>query len=139
MKKDITFRPVEGVTIAIVPDQDATVTTAEGIGWRVYLLNDNEQELQNVIVNSQGYGTSPTGEDVRTSTLRHVLPVVPPRSVALVEPLDPALFHLHNQFWVSYYLDNQVFDKKFVFSPNSISQANLTPVALLDQPGVLHQ
>lgn len=139
MKKDITFRPVEGVSIAVVPD--AIVPAAgEQQGWQVYLLNTNEEVLQNVIVSSNGYGTSPEGEAIRTSTLRHVLPEVPPQAVAAIEPIDPAVFHLHNQYWVSYYIGSQVFDKKFVFEPGSIAADKLTPIALLDeQPGVLHR
>ena len=137
MKKDISFRPVEGVTVTVVPDAAAASPNGQTV-WQVYLLNHNEHELQNVIVSSQGYGTSSDGESVRTSTLRHVLPAVPPHSAAAIEPIDPAVFHLYNQYWVSYYIDNQVFDKKFIFPPDTISLTNVTPVALLNQPGVLH-
>lgn len=137
MKKDIAFAPVEGVSVAIVPDEAAA--TAEGQpGWLVYLLNHNDHELENVIVSSNGYGTTAEGESVRTSTLRHSLLTVPEQSAVAVEPIDPALFHLNNQYWVSYYVGGQIFDKKFVFVPDSIVVENLTPVALLDRPGILH-
>lgn len=138
MKKDISFDPVEGVSVAIVPDSNAA--TEEGKpGWQVYLLNHNEFPLQNVIVSSNGYGTDPsTGEPVRTSTLRHVLLEVPPRAAEPIEPIDPALFHLNNQYWVSYYQGAQIFDKKFIFVPDSIVADNLTPIALLSREGVLH-
>ena len=137
MKKDIAFAPVEGVSIAIVPDEAAATT--EGLpGWLVYLLNHNDHELENVIVSSNGYGTNAEGEPVRTSTLRHSLLTVPEQAAVPVEPIDPALFHLNNQYWVSYYVGGQIFDKKFIFVPDSIVAANLTPIALLDRSGVLH-
>ncbi|GGF16790.1 hypothetical protein [Hymenobacter cavernae] len=137
MKEHITFDPVEGVSIAVVPDDDAA--TEEGkAGWQVYLLNHNAFPLQNVIVSSNGYGTKEDGEVVRTSTLRHVFVEVAPHSVVAIEPIDPELFHLNNQYWVSYYRGTQIFDKKFIFVPDSIVAANLIPIALLGRPGVLH-
>ncbi|UYZ61927.1 hypothetical protein [Hymenobacter weizhouensis] len=137
MKKDISFDPVEGVSVAVVPD-DAAATAEGQAGWQVYLLNHNEYPLRNVIVNANGYGSNPEGEPVRTSTLRHVLLEVEPRSAVPIEPIDPALFHLNNQYWVSYYRGAQIFDKKFIFVPDSIVPDNLTHIALLERSGVLH-
>ncbi|GAB3240185.1 hypothetical protein GCM10027346_34060 [Hymenobacter seoulensis] len=137
MKKDIAFDPVEGVSIAIVPD-DSVSTTEGQPGWQVYLLNHNDFPLENVIVSSNGYGTSPEGEPIRTSTLRHSLLEIEPKAIVPIEPIDPALFHLNNQYWVSYYVGSQIFDKKFIFVPDSIITDNLTHIALLDRPGVLH-
>ncbi|TGE20436.1 hypothetical protein E5K00_20785 [Hymenobacter aquaticus] len=137
MKEDITFDPVEGVSIAIVPDA-AAATDDSATGWQVYLLNHNDYPLSNVIVSSNGYGIQEDGESVRTSTLRHVLLEVAPQSAVPIEPIDPALFHLNNQYWVSYYRGTQIFDKKFIFVPDSIVDANLIHIALLDRQGVLH-
>ncbi|UOQ54447.1 hypothetical protein [Hymenobacter cellulosivorans] len=137
MKEHISFDPVEGVSIAIVPDQvgalDESLST-----WQVYLLNHNPYPLSNVIVSSNGYGTQSDGESVRTSTLRHVILEVEPHTAVPIEPIDPALFHLNNQYWVSYYRGSQIFDKKFIFVPDSIVAANLIHIALLDREGVLH-
>ena len=136
MKQDIPFDPVEGVSIAVVPDDGLT---AEGQPlWQVYLLNDNAFALRNVIVNANGYGQQADGEKVRTSTLRYVFEEVPPRTAVPVEPIDSALFHLNNQYWVSYYRGAQIFDKKFIFVPDSIVPDNFTHISLLDQVGVLH-
>jgi hypothetical protein len=137
MKEHINFEPVEGVSVAVVPDEAAA--TEEGkAGWQVYLLNDNAYPIRNVIINSNGYGTRPDGETVRTSTLRHVFAEVEPHTAVPIEPIDPDLFHLNNQYWVSYYRDTQVFDKKFIFVPDSIVPANLTTISLLGREGVLH-
>ncbi|ALD21937.1 hypothetical protein [Hymenobacter sp. DG25A] len=137
MKDDIIFDPVEGVSVAIVPDEAAA--TEEGKqGWQVYLLNHNDFPLRNVIVSSNGYGVQPNGESVRTSTLRHVILEVEPHTAVPIEPIDPDLFHLNNQYWVSYYRGSQIFDKKFIFVPDSIVPENLTRIALLQREGVLH-
>lgn len=137
MKDDIIFDPVEGVSVAVVPDEAAA--TEEGKpGWQVYLLNHNAFALSNVIVSSNGYGVQPNGESVRTSTLRHVMLEVAPHTAVPIEPIDPDLFHLNNQYWVSYYRGTQIFDKKFIFVPDSIVPDNLIHIALLNRQGVLH-
>ena len=137
MKQDIPFNPVEGVAVAVVSDA-ASAVNQEQPGWQVYLLNHNAYPLHNVIVSANGYGTQGDGEKVRTSTLRYAYEAVPPRTAVPIEPIDPALFHLNNQYWVSYYRDEQIFDKKFIFVPDSIVPDNFIHIVLLDQPGILH-
>ena len=39
---------------------------------------------------------------------------------------------------MSYYVHRQIFDKKFIFVPDSIVPDNLTHIHLLDCAGVLH-
>ena len=139
MKQDIAFDPVAGVSIAIVPDAVAE-PGADGItAWTVYLLNANDTPLDTVLIAAEGYGTQPTGEAVRTSTLRYHFERVEPQSATPVELIDPAVFHLTNQYWVSYYQQGRIFDKKFIFVPDSLVPDNLSPLALLGgRPGVLH-
>ena len=137
MKQDIPFVPVAGVSVVITPADDALPAASQAL-WQVYLLNDNDFALENVIVNAHGYGLGADGQQVRTSTLRYLFATVPPHTAVPVEPIQAELFHLNNQYWVSYYHGPQVFDKKFIFVPDSIVVANLTPVALLQRHGILH-
>ena len=138
MKKDISFDPIEGVLVAVVPAADQALSPDGQPLWQVYLLNQNDFPLQNVIVHSNGYGQQADGEKVRTSTLRYLFEEVPPHTAIPVEPLDPALFHLNNQYWVSYYLGPRIFDKKFIFVPDSIVPDNFSHIPLLDRVGILH-
>lgn len=142
MKQDIPFEPVVGVSIAIVPTTELgedALAEAAATTWQVYLLNNNDFALANVLVASDGYGMQPTGEAVKTSTLRYHFPEVAAHSATPIELIDPALFHLTNQYWVSYYQGPQIFDKKFLFVPDSIVPANLSRLDLLaGQAGVLH-
>lgn len=136
MKQDILFDPVAGVSVAIVPDE---ADAADAPIWTVYLLNNNDFGLANVLISAEGYGPQPGGEAVRTSTLRYHFEAVAPRSAVPVELIDPAVFHLTNQYWVSYYHGPQIFDKKFIFVPDAIVPANCVPLARLGgRPGVLH-
>ncbi|WP_026463452.1 hypothetical protein [Adhaeribacter aquaticus] len=133
MKKDIAFEPVEGVSIAIALEQNEF---GQDI-WNVYLINNNSFFLDNVLVASKGYGTH-EGEEIKTSVLRHMFEQVEPKSFVKVEPIDPAIFHINNEFWVSYYVGKKIFDKKFIFVPDSIVENNLIDISILEKRGVLH-
>jgi hypothetical protein len=132
MKKDINFEPVTGVKIAIAKEMGT-----EGEEWSVYLINLNFIEITTVMITSKGYGEL-NGETTKTSTLRHVIEKVESRAIARIEPIDPKLFELNNEFWVSYYILDQIFDKKFIFTSGSMNPANHTFIEELGLHGVLH-
>lgn len=132
MKKDIDFGKVEGIFVSIArEDIDGTYV------WKVYLINDNKFEITNVIINSKGYGIK-DGEEQKTSTLRHFIELIPAKSVAPIETIQPEVFHLNNEYWVSYYTKDGLFDKKFIFVPDSIVEDNIQLIPQLNLEGVLH-
>lgn len=133
MKKDIEIPEVKNVTVAIVREK----TLFETYDWKVYLINNNSVQIENTLVSSTGYGEK-DGKQQKTSTLRHFLETVPAKSSALVEPIDENVFHLNNEYWVSYYIGSQIFDKKFVFVPETINENNLTYIRELEMEGILH-
>jgi hypothetical protein len=133
MKKDIDFGTVEGISVAV-----ATTPNESGVdAWNVYLINNNPFPIENVLVSSKGYGIL-DGEEVKTSMLRHMFEFVEAKSFVQIEPIDPAIFHINNEYWVSYYIDRQIYDKKFIFVPDSITQDNLIEISMLSMQGVLH-
>ncbi len=132
MKKDIDFPKVEGVQMAISRQKNEVSNEYE---FHVYLINENDFTLENVLVNSSGYSKK---KEQKTSVLRHYLDSVAPNSVAKIELINPELFALVNQFWVSYYRGREVYDKKFVFVPDSITDENFRYIDLLNMEGVLH-
>ena len=133
MKKDIDFPKVKGVSIAIVKRQNE----ADETEWIVYLINQNDFVLENVLVSSKGYGLL-DGEKRQSSVLRHAIPYVEANDSALIELISPEVFQLTNEYWVSYYIGNQIFDKKFVFVPDTIIDDNLINLPILQEKGVLH-
>jgi hypothetical protein len=133
MKKDIEIPEVKNVTLAIVREKDILHQDE----WKVYLINNNPFSIENTLVASSGYGEK-EGELQRTSTLRHFLETVPAEGYAIVESIDPKLFHLNNEYWVSYYVGQQIYDRRFVFVPESIREENLTFIKELNREGVLH-
>jgi hypothetical protein len=133
MIKDIEIPEVKNVTIAVVRKQSVGETPE----WLVYLINNNNAAIENTLVSSRGYGMK-TGEQQKTSILRHFLETIQPKGYALIEPIDPALFHLNNEYWVSYYMQGKLFDKRFVFVPETICEENLTFIKELELEGILH-
>ncbi len=131
MRKDIHMPKVSGVDVAIIQENKALDS------WKVYLLNKNDFEIDNVLVSSKGYGTI-DGEKRKTSILRHLIGRVEANKFALIEPIDTSVFQLNNEYWVSYYANNQLFDKKFVFVEGSIKEENLIEIELIGKKGVLH-
>jgi hypothetical protein len=133
MKKDINIPEVKNVTIAVVREK----TILETYEWQVYLINNNNVPIENTIVSSTGYGEK-DGEQQKTSTLRHFLQTVPANGTALIEPINESVFHLSNEYWVSYYIDKQIFDKRFVFVPEAFHEENFSFIKELGKIGVLH-
>jgi hypothetical protein len=133
MKKDIEIPEVKNVTLAVVRKK----SIGESDEWKVYIINNNDYAIENTLVASKGYGER-DGEQQKTSTLRHFLETVPARSSMLIEPIDPAVFHLNNEYWVSYYVADKIYDKRFVFVPDSICEENITFIKELEMEGVLH-
>lgn len=132
MKKDIDFSPVTGVKLAIAKEE-----TKNGIEWGVYIINLNLIELNTVMITSKGYGEL-DGEMRKTSTLRHMIQELGAQSVAKIEPIDPSVFALTNEFWVSYYILDQIFDKKFIFTSGSFDPSLQQMIPELGLEGVLH-
>ena len=132
MKKDLPENIVEDVAMAVVLIGE----TPELKNWTVYMVNLKNQSLTNVMISSKGYGEK-DGKMVKTSVLRHFLGDVNARSFKGVEAIDSEVFGLTNEYWLSYYIDGVIFDKKFIFLPESIVDENLIHIPLVDRPGVM--
>ena len=132
MLKDIPKLPVENIAIAIIrePNDEGELT------WNAYLINLYDQPISNVLVSSKGYGHF-EGRDVKTSVLRHLIGNVDPNDYAKIEPIMDNLFGLSNEFWVSFYKDKDIYDKKYIFLPESITEDNLTLIPVINKPGVM--
>jgi len=133
LKEDIIDPVVEDIAIAAVPEQNETTGEDE---WFIYLINLKSVDIENVIIASKGYGEIEK-EKVETSQLRHYVEKIPANGFAKVEPIMDDLFGLSNQYWVSFYVGKEIFDKKYVFVAESIQSANLSQVPLMDKKGVL--
>jgi hypothetical protein len=132
MKKDLPENIVKDIAVAVALEKES----AEFKTWYVYLINLKKEPIENVLITSKGYGEK-DGEQVKTSTLRHMFPVVPGESFKLIEPIDEQTFGLNNEYWLSYYIGTEIFDKKFIFLPESIVESNFIKLPVLNKPGVM--
>ncbi|HEY0977635.1 MAG TPA: hypothetical protein VGE21_09205 [Flavobacteriales bacterium] len=132
MRKDIEQPKVEGVAMAIVLQTDEEGAPA----WYVYLVNTTDRLLENVLVSSRGYGEI-DGEQRNTSEMRHHLPTLDPRSWARIERIVEDVFPLSNQYWVSFYIEGALYDRKYIFLPESILEENFTTIPLMNERGVM--
>ena len=132
MKKDLPENLVQDIGIAVVLESESP----QGQSWNVYLINLKDTALDTVLISSKGYGRK-DGVDVKTSILRHALGNVPAKSTARVEAIDEQVFGLTNEYLLSFYIGGQIFDKKYIFVPESIVESNMVRIPLLNKPGVL--
>jgi hypothetical protein len=132
MLKDIPKLVVENIIVAIVPEENEV---AEQV-WNVYLVNLYDQKIEGVLVSSKGYGIR-NGEEVKTSTLRHFIGSIESNDYAKIELIIKDVFGLSNEYWISFYLGKDMYDKKYVFVPESITEENFTHVPVLNKKGVM--
>jgi hypothetical protein len=134
MLKDIAFPKITGVKVVV-----ARVTEAPDESWQVFIINTNQSLLTNVMVVSKGYSEKGTDAQQRTSTLRWVIGDLAPNDYATIEAIDPSVFHLFNEYWVSFYIGSEIYDKRFVFVPDSITPANMRHISEIGYWGILHE
>jgi len=129
VKKDIIIPKVEDVYVAVVNEYNDIYKTQD---WNAYIINDKDVDLEMVIIVTDGYS-----EDKMTSKFRKKLDLLPKKSYAKIELMQEDLFALNNQFKVTYFENNQMFDKTFLFRKNTINLKALQRIPLMEAKGVL--
>lgn len=132
MKKDIVPPEVKDIAVAVIHEENE-----EGeMVWNAYLINMRSKDIEGVLVSTQGYGMY-NNEEVKTSTLRHFLDVVKSKSFSKIEPIIETTFGLNNEFWVSFFSENVMYDKKYIFLPETIKEENFVLVPYINKKGVM--
>lgn len=129
MKKDIDIPKVEGVYLAVVNEYNDIYKTQD---WNAYIINDKEVDIEMVLIVTSGYS-----EDKMTSIFRKKLDKLPKKSYAKIELLQEDLFAINNQFKVTFFEGNKMFDKTYTFRKNTINLKALQAVPLMEAKGVL--
>lgn len=129
MKKDIQIPIAEHVYVAAIEQWDQEKLNKD---WWVYLINDQDQALEAVMLVSKGYG-----EGLKTSTMRHGFGTLAPKSTTKVELLQEEVFKLNNEFFLTYFQGGKLFERKFVFESYQLTLANTVEIPLMDENGVL--
>ena len=135
MLKDIPSLKVENIGIAIVPQMKNGEINNNDL-WKVYLVNLKKDTIFNVLISTKGYGEK-DGEQIKTSTLKHLIEEVESETCVVVEPIEQGVFELTNQYWVSFRLNDITYDRKYIFVKGSIDKSNFTTIPILNEKGVL--
>ena len=133
MKKDIIIPEVENVFLAVV--QEWSDDFMEKV-WYAYLVNDSDFNLDSVMVVSKAFGTI-DGEMKKTSLLRHAFVEVPAVSVVKIEMIEKSILVLNNEFMLTFFMGNKLYDKKFIFKAYSINETDVEEVPILFVDGII--
>ena len=129
MKKDIQIPEVKNVHLAVVFEYNDIYKTDD---WNVYVINNKNTDLEMMVIVSQGFSETKT-----TSVLRKKIAALPANSFAKIELIQPELFKLNNRFQVSFFEDNTLYEKTFIFKENSIKEGVLRMIPEIKKRGVL--
>lgn len=132
MLKDIKQPEVKDIAIAVIQEAGED----DELVWNVYLLNLGNEKIYGILVTSRGYGLI-NNEKRESSVLRHFIEEVPAGGFVKIEPIMEDLFVLSNEYWVSFYKRAEIYDKKFIFPPDSIRYENFVNIPTLGNKGVL--
>ena len=133
MKKDIIIPEVENVFLAAV--QEWSDDFMEKV-WYAYLVNDSDFDIDSVMVVSKAFGTI-DGEMKKTSLLRHAFVQVPAVSVVKIEMIEKSVLVLNNEFMVTFFIGDKLYDKKFIFKADSINETATEEVPILFVEGII--
>ena len=129
MKKDLQIPLVSGVEIAMVYEYNELYKTDD---WNVYIINNNNIDMEMIVIVSQGFSKTK-----KSTLLRKKLDNLPANSFAKIEFVQPELFVLNNRFQVSFFENNQLKDKTFLFKQNTIKESNLRMIPEIKKRGIL--
>jgi hypothetical protein len=135
MKKDIIIPTVENVFLAAV--QEWSDDFMEKV-WYAYLINDSDFNLDGVMIVSKAFGTI-DGEMKKTSLLRHAYVEVPAVSVVKIEMIEKSVLALNNEFMLTFFIGEKLYDRKFIFKAYSINENAVEEVPILFVDGVIER
>ncbi len=129
MKKDIHIPEVKDVYIAVVQEYNETYKVLD---WNAYIINNKSVCLDMVIIVTKGYS-----KDKITTTFRKKIDALPAKSFAKIEMIQEDILSMNNVFNVSFFEDNKIYEKRFEFQKNTISESFLDDIPLMRLKGVL--
>lgn len=128
MKKDIEIPIAKDVYVAVIHEWNDEFLSKD---WNTYVINNRTTQIDMVLIVSKGFDG-----DRKTSVMRHAIGVVEAKSFEKIELLQEDVLALNNEFFVTYYADNKIYEKRFLFEKNSISENKLSTIPLIEKEGV---
>lgn len=129
MRKDIEIPQVKDIYIAAVKEWDEAFLNQS---WNIYLINNSNLKTEVTIVVSRGFS-----KEQKTATLRHGLGILEPKTHRKVEFITEEVLPFKNEFLLSFFANGKLYDRSFVFEPNTIKEENVKVIPLMENKGVL--
>lgn len=120
MKKDIEIPREDGVQLVAVKDFHEEL--GEQV-WNIFLFNESGHSLETVMVVLRGFS-----EAQKTSVMRKTLDRLEPGSLARLEFLRADLLEFRNEYLVTYFHQNAMYERNFVVEPGQISDEKIVPI-----------
>lgn len=128
MKKDIEIPIAKDVHVAIVEEWDKEFLSKD---WNAYLINNRKSPIEMALVLSRGFD----GE-LKTSTMRYALGTLSAKTFEKIEMVQDDILTLNNEFLVTYFADNKLYEKRFFFEKGMVTEKNLVTISLIGLKGV---
>jgi len=128
VKKDIEIPIVKDVYVAIIREWNEEFLDKD---WNAYIINDRDIAIEMTMVVSKGYDG-----DRKTSIMRHNLGLIEPKSFKKIEVVQEDVLALNNEFFVTFFANGTLHDKRFVFEKNTVTESNLTTIPLIEKEGI---
>lgn len=129
MKKDIEIPKVEKVHVAAVREFNKEFQADE---WNAYIINNKNVSIEMILIVAKGYDGKK-----ETSVMRHKLEKLPPHSFAKIEFIQDEVLGLNNEYQVTFFADNKMFEKSFIFKKNSVKEELQQEIPLIPKLGIL--
>ncbi|MGS2763508.1 hypothetical protein [Sinomicrobium sp. M5D2P9] len=129
MKKDIEIPVVKDVYVAVVREWNEEFLSKD---WYAYIINHKKTPIEMVLVVSKGYDN-----DTRTSVMRHGIGIVGARDYAKIELVQEDVLKLDNEFFVTFFSEGKLFEKRYVFPKNTIRESALGDLPVMELQGIL--
>lgn len=129
MKKDIEIPVAKDVHVAMIREWNKEFLDKD---WNAYIINDRNTPIEMTMVVSKGYD-----KDRKSSTMRHGIGDMQPKSFRKIEVVQEDVLGLNNEFFVTFYADNKLYEKRFVFEKNTVKENNLVQIQLIDKEGIM--
>ncbi|SDE97708.1 hypothetical protein SAMN05421636_10996 [Pricia antarctica] len=129
MKKDIEIPIAKDVHVALIHECNDEFLSKD---WNAYLINGRNAAIDMVLVVSKGFD-----RDRKTSTMRHGMGSIGPKSFKKIELVPEDVLALNNEFFVTFFADDKLYEKRFVFPKNSVKQSTIKSIPVIEKDGIL--
>lgn len=134
MKEDSPVNEATDIGIAIVQE----MSEAGEEMWSAYFFNLKEEEIESILINVSAVGFV-EGEEKYTPTMRMFINNLAPLSYKKFEAILPEALRLNNRYWVSFYHNQKIYEKKFLIGADTNIPDNFVIIPFLNKPGLFVQ